>query len=230
MGPETQRARTGAVDERDLSELLTVLANPTRLALIERLAKPAFVTDLAQEMGLTRQSLERHLQDLEAAGFVVGTPSWRGPLRATEYATDRTALFTFTERLGDLGKQMAPVGQSNNATLPSAPFAADPQRGHAGLLLVHGDTPGKWFSLQGKRLVVIGRSQEVDVSVPYDAFSSSRHASLHLANDGWRLTDLKATNPPSVNFRPLQAGESVLLRHGDLITVGRTQLLFRIGY
>ena len=53
------------------SEMLDAIAEPTRRAIIERLADgPAAVSDLAREMPITRSAVSQHLQVLKTAGLV----------------------------------------------------------------------------------------------------------------------------------------------------------------
>ena len=53
------------------SVLLDALGDPTRRALVERLAdRPAAVTDLADDLPITRSAVSQHLQVLKSAGLV----------------------------------------------------------------------------------------------------------------------------------------------------------------
>lgn len=60
-----------AKHDPDLSLLFHALADPTRRAMLERLAKgPAAVTELAGPTGLRLPTVMRHLSVLEGAGLV----------------------------------------------------------------------------------------------------------------------------------------------------------------
>lgn len=53
------------------SDLLEVLAEPTRRAIVERLAeRPSAVSDLARDMPITRSAVSQHLQILKSVGLV----------------------------------------------------------------------------------------------------------------------------------------------------------------
>ncbi len=53
------------------SVLLDALGDPTRRALVERLAvQPAAVTDLARDLPITRSAVSQHLQVLKSVGLV----------------------------------------------------------------------------------------------------------------------------------------------------------------
>ena len=56
----------------DLDAVLRALADPTRRAVVERLAKsPAVVSELAEPFSMALPSLMQHLRVLEEAGVVV---------------------------------------------------------------------------------------------------------------------------------------------------------------
>ena len=53
------------------SELLEAIAEPTRRAIVERLAEqPSAVSDLARDMPITRSAVSQHLQILKSVGLV----------------------------------------------------------------------------------------------------------------------------------------------------------------
>jgi DNA-binding transcriptional ArsR family regulator len=71
------------------SALIDAIAEPTRRAIVERLADgPAAVSDLARDMPITRSAVSQHLQILKAAGLV--TDRAVGTRRV--YAVDPDAL------------------------------------------------------------------------------------------------------------------------------------------
>jgi hypothetical protein len=83
--------------------------------------------------------------------------------------------------------------------------------------------PGQRTVLSGTRMT-IGRSRDCDVVVD-DANVSRRHAELRAEGDGWRISDLGSTNGVKVNRRRV---EEALLRHGDRVTLGLTDLDFEL--
>lgn len=103
-------------------EVLTALADPTRLAVIERLQDGSRLatTELASGSGLTRQALRKHLAVLEHAGLVRGrrdgrqrlwsldpapldaVTDWTRAIRTTwEERFDRLDAFLAAEEQGD---------------------------------------------------------------------------------------------------------------------------------
>ena len=54
--------------------MIAALADPTRRAILERLAdRPAAVTDLARDLPITRSAVSQHLQVLKSVGLVTDT-------------------------------------------------------------------------------------------------------------------------------------------------------------
>jgi hypothetical protein len=138
---------------------------------------------------------------------------------AREYRADPAGLFALKESVLEIDPARPP--------LPPAPVVVSGSG--AGLLLVHGDRPGRWFPVPPRGASIVGRDAEASVPLAYDPFASGRHALLRLAPAGWTLTDLRSAHGTSVNFRRLGPGETVAIRSGDLLTVGRSRLLFRDG-
>jgi DNA-binding transcriptional ArsR family regulator len=63
---------TTAIQERRLDETFAALANPTRRAILARLAKgEATVNELAEPFDLTLPAISKHIKVLERAGLIV---------------------------------------------------------------------------------------------------------------------------------------------------------------
>ncbi len=63
---------TTAIDENRLSETFAALANPTRRAMLARLARgKANVNELAEPFHLSLPAISKHIKVLERAGLVV---------------------------------------------------------------------------------------------------------------------------------------------------------------
>lgn len=213
----------------ELARALEALANPVRVDLLHRLGRPAFMPDLAKEFGITRQALKKHLDALEAVGLVVSRTSRRGALPATEFAANPTGLFALKENVLAIAVTVDPSTLPPQATRPTEGPTGRAPTNAAGLLLVHGDQRGRWFPLGPKLSWILGRDARADISLPYDPFASARHAMLRRGQNGWTITDLHATNGTHVNFRPIPEGETVDVRPGDLLTIGKSHLLLREG-
>ena len=59
--------------------LFAALGDETRLALLRRLSRagPASISALAEDFGVTRQAITKHLQFLAVAGIIVGSRTGR---------------------------------------------------------------------------------------------------------------------------------------------------------
>src|SRR5438093_1382149 len=124
---------------------MEVLASDVRLRLLHRLSIPAFVPDLAAEFKLTRQAIQKHLDALESAGLIVGASSRRGALRAREYRAHQAGLFAFKESVLGIAVVADPGVLPPMPTLPAPTGENGRASVGVGLLLVHGDQPGRWF-------------------------------------------------------------------------------------
>lgn len=100
-----------------LAKQLGVLANPIRLDLVDRLARPAFARELEEELTLTRQGLKRHLDQLIESGLVQARPGKRGFFSATEYVASASGVFAFKEDV--LALATPPATGSASSTFPA---------------------------------------------------------------------------------------------------------------
>ncbi|MEA3199600.1 MAG: hypothetical protein QOE90_1028 [Thermoplasmata archaeon] len=217
------------VQQDELRRTLEALSSPTRLWLLARLATPGFVTGLANELGVSRQATQKHLDALTGAGLVQGRLAWRGTVRAVEYVASPAGIFAFRETLHGLTGEANTLAFPLTPTRPSSPSGFDAHGVGPGLLLVHGDVPGRWYPLEGRSEWIVGRAAQQHVCLAYDPFASAQHALLRRGPEGWRIADLRSRNGTRVNLRPLPPGGVHPLRQGDLITVGRSHLIFREG-
>ena len=81
--------------EEDMENLLLVVANPTRRAIMEHLARePHYALQLGRKLGVSQQAVMKHLDVLESAG-IVGTrdePSQEGPNRRYYFLKKRFSV------------------------------------------------------------------------------------------------------------------------------------------
>lgn len=100
-----------AIFQSQLPDVFGALADPTRLAVVERLATgPASVSELAEPFDMAGPSFLKHLRVLEQAGVV--TSEKTGRVRTVRLASDalgwveswaRQHRRTWERRLDDLG-------------------------------------------------------------------------------------------------------------------------------
>lgn len=99
----------------------------------------------------------------------------------------------------------------------------DTRRGR--LLIQDGKGMGNVFEVPAADAIVIGRSAAAEVRLD-DLAVSQQHCRIQAANGSFLLRDLKSTNGTFVNS--LKVAEHAL-EDGNLIRIGETTLLFRIG-
>ena len=74
--------------------------------------------------------------------------------------------------------------------------------------------------------VTVGRAVGNDLSFPSEETVSGRHAIVERQSDDWMISDLGSSNGTYVNGQWLD--EPWLLRPGDVVTMGRVRLTFRV--
>lgn len=84
---------------------------------------------------------------------------------------------------------------------------------------------GRTYACTSERCV-IGRERTTGGIVLHDPNVSRRHAEIDCTNGRWSITDLNSTNGTLVNDVDI---DQCVLRDGDLITLGLTNLEFREG-
>jgi predicted component of type VI protein secretion system len=94
----------------------------------------------------------------------------------------------------------------------------------ARLLIFSGKMRGKMFGLPPEGKIIIGRSAQVTMPLP-DVNLSRQHCSVTATAQGYVLSDLKSTNGTLLNGKKIS---QILLREGDRITIGETDLEFRV--
>jgi DNA-binding transcriptional ArsR family regulator len=231
-------------DLRRLAVYLKALANPNRLALLHDLVVPRPVAEIRlhpvqvaagenPERSISEQAVRDHLSRLRQVGVVVVQRAERDGVVMDHFVLNHQRLFAIVEELRRLGELRPESIVLQDETLTSAKEGAVPPRSGPGLLLVRGQHEGREFPLEAARRSlsrgwVIGRKDGLAVSLDYDPFVSAEHAEVVADGEGFRILDLRTNrNGTWVNFARLERGESAPLAHGDVVSVGRTHLVFR---
>lgn len=230
-----------------LATTLAALASPVRLAILRELRRPRGVTDIrvtheedddaqgdeeATPRPLSRQAVRQHLDRLLEVGVVSRVGGERGPSPTTAYLVEHRKLFAAAEELrmlAALRPMGAPLDLDTEETFPR-PGGRTP-RGPR-LVLVRGLNEGSVFRFADIEpdggCWVIGRSPEAAICLDYDPFVSHENALVRQRPDGrFAIEDVPGSrNGTSVNYARLPPDEPATLRHGDLVTLGHTSLLY----
>lgn len=217
-----------------LSDALSALGSPTRLALMRAVRTPRTLREIelgsldgGHERPLARQTVREHLERLIEVGVVSTRPVVREYGDTSEFVVNHQALFGLSEEVRRLARLRPAVEPSVNTVVGGMdrPSAAP----RPCLVLVKGLDEGATFDLRPREPNewIIGRRRGVAISLDFDP-SISSHNSLITWHDGHHEVqdDASSRNGTSVNFCLLQKGERVPLRNGDLIGVGRALLLY----
>ena len=108
-----------------------------------------------------------------------------------------------------------PASQAADAAAGDQPA---PQAGVATLVVASGPLTGQRVPVQAP--VEIGR-EAAGIGLPFDAQASRRHAVVSISAGGLQISDLGSTNGTFVNGQRVQ---SAMLKQGDTVTVGSTQI------
>ena len=218
-----------------LADALAALSSQPRLALLRELRVPKTLREIelpAEEEGsernLSRQSVRKHLDRLLEVGVVLARDADRVYGETVEYVVNHQKLYALSEAFRGLAR-LRPVAEPPVDTMHAGDAPSGSIRGPC-LVLVKGLEEGKVFPLAPpapSRGWVLGRRRDAEVSLDFDPFVSAENSVVEWREGRHVLRDLAASrNGTLVNFRPLPKGGSVPLRHGDLVGVGRTILMF----
>jgi DNA-binding transcriptional ArsR family regulator len=218
------------LDLERLAGWLGPLASPVRLRLLRFLTQPHYLEEVASHLKLTRQAARKHLDQLVAIGVLEKRSGTRETGPVTEYIINPQALFLIYdefEKLGTLRRDEPREVLHRTMAEPGRRVAAQPAEGSC-FWIVRGLNTGHRAMLQRRtdRRWVIGRDEECDLAVAHDPYASNRHAEVRWDGQRYLLADLRSTNGTHHNWTLLPRGGEVALRHGDLVGVGKTLLLF----
>lgn len=216
------------IDFEALANDLKPLSNPKRLKLLHFLTEPHYLEEIASELKMARQSAQKHVDLLMDGGFLKKQQGRRDSGPVTEYLLRPQKLFTIHEEFGKLGV-LEPVVEDEMLTrtqLSSTAPAGRSVEGVPRLRVVHGRTLGQTYELSGDGPWMVGRDPKGDVTLDYDPFVSNRHAEIGREGDEFGISDAFSTNGTRLNWEALDKGQSVPLRHGDVLGVGKTLLVF----
>lgn len=221
-----------------LADALAALASPTRLRLLRALRTPRILADIRvrapgreREGPLARQTVSKHLQQLHAAGIVSTREVVADRGETVEFFLKHQAIYAISEEVRDLARLRSTVDPPE-ATVQKEGRAKPGDLRAPCLVLVKGLEDGATFDLtpDPPRAVewVIGRRRGLAIALDYDPFVSAENTLVRWTPEkGHVVTSIPGSrNGTLVNYAPLPPGESRALRHGDLVSVGRSTLSY----
>lgn len=229
-----------------LAEVLKALGNPNRLELLHALRAPRAVSDIAlrpepsrsamggPDRAISHQAVRDHLAKLRELGVVAVQRAERDGGIVDEFVLNHQQLFAIVEELRGLGELRA-EREVPLPTMAAGREAASARDQGTRFVLVRGQGEGRVFPLRKDTLSadrgwIVGRKHGIAVNLDYDPFVSAENAEVLLTGEGFQLLDIRSSrNGTFLNFRPLPRGGSAALRDGDVVSVGRTNLVFRDG-
>jgi len=135
-------------------------------------------------------------------------------------------LYLFVWRVIRVASKDVAVGQES---VVLTPVRAKPKPARRPATLVVSQSPqipaGTRITLD--RELVAGRGDGAAIQLGADGYASQRHARFLHGEDNDLVEDLGSTNGTFVNGEQLAGGH--LLKQGDVITIGQTQLSYEAG-
>lgn len=222
-----------AISDENRFSLLASLKDPKTVNEIELKAN-SDTEEYREDRRLTRQGVQYHLDILRKAGLVAATHENRDGRRMNVHQLDPCGVYTFIDdlerQLGKLAAQAPPV---DRATVKLADVGHVEWPEEPRVVVVRGLTAGDGFSLAGApprsdRGWIVGRSPKAEIPLPYDPYVDSEQSEILPEGNQFRLLDLRSSeNRILVNDEAIGRGEEKELDRGDVIRVGRSELLYQ---
>lgn len=221
-----------------LADDLDALSNIQRLRLLHLLTRPRYAEEIADALGMSRQSALKHIEKLQERGFVRPLHGRRATGPVIEFLVVPQRLFATGVAIGNLGNLEAEGGPATRAddrtVVLEAAGSAHPESAAANearaahLLLVNGPAAGSRFVLQGElNRWTIGRDDDRSLRLAHDPFISGRHAEVQQDAGGHVLVDVFSANGTFLNFARIPRGGRVPLKLGDVIGLGHTYVVYQ---
>lgn len=224
------------MDDERLAQLLVTVGSTPRLALLRALRVPRALHEIEVEGArpdaggvLSRQSVRAHLERLIEAELVLPLHGERSYGQTTEFLVNHARIYALGEDLKSLSRYRAAV----EAPIPTSPLTASASLRGDGprLVLVKGLDEGRSFALEAPSGAptswVVGRRRGVEISLDFDPFVSGENAVVESREGRHTVTDIPGSrNGTWLNFERLAPSEGRGLRHGDIIGVGRSALVY----
>lgn len=224
-----------------LARNLETLSSPTRLEILHALRAPRALHEIrvtpslsregeSEDRPLSRQAVTRHLDVLVDAGLVRRTDA--GPrARGDAFVLNHERLFAVVDEMRNLAKMRPLVEDASLGETIARSDAAEPRLPSGPrVLLAFGRDDGVSFSLAGPSgpRWTVGRAPACEIRLDYDPFLSSEHAAIERSSAGAiTIEDLDSRNGTWVNWSRLKPRSPRPLAPGDLISLGRSVLVYQ---
>lgn len=244
--PATQAPKgVVGINFEELASALEVMANPNRLRLLHQLLQPKSAAEISlppetvrqgenPDRRISRQGVQLHLEKLASIGIISTAREPRGKSLVEVHALHYPRLFALVEEFRALGRLRPERQLGDPQTIPAAGLPAPAATEGPHVVIVHGLHEGTAFALTDDNRSspgrwVLGRKRGLPVCLDYDPYVSAENSEFLRHSEGEIAVRALSSgrNGTSVNWQMLQAEEAQVLRHGDVIGVGRTLLLFR---
>lgn len=227
---------------RVLARNFETLASETRVHLLHLLRTPKALSDIQVEPSLTRtgenperpltrQAVSRHLDQLQEQGLVKRIPA-DSSKKTDTYVLNHERLFAMVDEIRALAK-LRPVVQDPagaGQTMVRGVEGSPPMPKGPRVVVVYGRDDGLAFPLDGPvgSHWTLGRAPRCQIRLDYDPFVSSENSRIERGPQEFLLHDLLSSrNGTWLNWRSIPRGGSSPLRSGDVLTIGRSLLVFQ---
>ena len=137
-------------------------------------------------------------------------------------------LYLFIWRVIRVASRDMAVGQESMVLRPVRPPAKAATARTAGhLVVVQSPELEAGTSIEIGRDLVAGRDADLDIPLGSDGYASGRHARFGRGQEGDVVEDLHSTNGTYVNGDRLVGARRLVA--GDVVTIGQTQLTYKVG-
>lgn len=232
-------------DTQALLHKLKAISDENRFHLLNKLHKPKTINQIGltaenetqeyrKDRCLTRQGIQYHLDILREAGLITATFENRDGRRMNVHQIDPCGVYTFLDDLSQhLGKLAADAPPVKRSTIRQPVDELRSWPSEPRLVVVRGLDAGRAFSLAGKpphaeRGWIVGRSPQAEIALPYDPYVAAEQGEILPEDDRFLMLDLRSSeNRTFLNDQTIGRGEEVGLHRGDVIRVGRSELLYQ---
>lgn len=217
------------VELDELAEHLKPLGSERRLRILQYLVRPHYLEEIASYLGVARQTAQRHVDQLLEVGAIRKVPGQRESGPVVEYVVIPQRLFAMGEDLLQLGRLRPELQEEALEATAHASTVTPSGRAEMGpsLVVVHGLEPGTVHRLvHGQGPWMVGRGEGREIRLDHDPFVSNKHASIEAVDEGHVIADAYSTNGTYVNWQALEPGEPQSLEPGDVLTLGKSRLVY----